>query len=334
MSKRILFPLTAVALLGCATAMAGPTFYGSIRTQIEYVDPDNVDGNFDRYLGVRDAYSRIGVKIEETVVEDWSLLAQLELPLDTGNLMHQDPYNHGVHERIYKLQLSGPLGTVWAGQSWMPYYNAIAAPMDQFSSYYSGFGTFTGFRMGDTISYATPVYQGVKVAAALSGDNGYNGSDRAQLAVSYKNEGLSVNAGIDNPDGADSSRIYGLAVSYALGPWRFAAKREFFDSDNDADVFGQDGSKASNLLVQYTSGNNTFRGMYADVDNYGERVFHAGWDHKYNDNLKVFLEYYSEEETVAIAGSGDTTSVGHAATNRADSGGKAVLTGIRYDFSL
>ena len=41
---------------------------------------------------------------------------------------------------------------------WMPYYNAIAYPVDMFSSYYSGFATYTTFRQGDTISYYTPSF--------------------------------------------------------------------------------------------------------------------------------------------------------------------------------
>ena len=144
-------------------------FYGSIRIQAEHVNPDNAPDNFNDYSGLRDAYSRVGLKLTQPLNDNWSTLFQVELPLDMRNMDVQDPWGQEEDIRILKLQLSGPYGSLWYGQDWMPYYNAIAYPVDYFSSYYSGFATFTTFRLEETISYASPSLHGFHVFSCLIG---------------------------------------------------------------------------------------------------------------------------------------------------------------------
>ncbi|MGB0723210.1 MAG: porin [Gammaproteobacteria bacterium] len=337
MYKRLLVPVTIASLLAPAAAMAeGISVYGSVRTQLEYVDPDNLAGQYDEYFGLRDAYSRVGVKFDHAINDDWSFLAKLELPVDTANVAIQDPYGHGTHERVYSLSVSSPYGTVWVGQDWMPFYNAITYPIDYFSSYYSGFATFTGFRMSDTLGYYSPKFNGFSFAGAHSKHNGYGGSDdRTQFTVSWAGDnGFGINGGVDNARGATDAKIYGLSATYTTGNWYLAAKHEWFDSNQTAAGFGQDDSNATNFLVQYTMGKNTFRGMVAQSDFFGESVLHVGWDHQYTDNLKVFAEAYYEEETAAISDARGTAQGGHVDSSPANSGGTAIMTGVRYDFSL
>jgi len=107
------------------------------------------------------------------------------------------------------------------------------------------------------------------------------------------------------------------------------AKYELYDSDID-DGYGEDGDTAANLYAAYTFGKNTVKAMIADVDHYGETVFHTGVDHQYNDDLKFFVEYYSEQETAAIT----TKRGGLEETCYACDGGYVVLAGLRYDFSI
>ena len=72
--------------------------------------------------------------------------------------------------------------------------------------------------------------------------------------------------------------------------------------------------------------------MLADVDGYGETVFHGGWDYQYRKDLKFFVEYYQEQETAAIANKGKTTVSGEG-YSPADSGGRALMVGMRFDIS-
>jgi predicted porin len=127
--------------------------YGSVRVQLEYVEPDNEAGNFDDYVDLRDAYSRVGLKVHHTFSQQWSALFQLEAPLDVANVDIHGPWDQDEDLRIFKLNLSTPAGDFSYGRGWMPYYNNIAYPVDYFSSYYSGFATFTTFRLDDTLSY-------------------------------------------------------------------------------------------------------------------------------------------------------------------------------------
>ena len=166
---------------------------------------------------------------------------------------------------------------------------------------------------------------------ASSEDNGDRNNHRNQYALSYNNDWLTLAAGIDDIGGAQDQKILGLSASYNNGAWYLATKYERFSSDISGNGWATDGTRAINALVQYTQGKHTIRAMVADVDNYGETIFHAGWDYLYQQNLKFFVEYYHEENTAAIADSGQTTS-GGINSDLADSGGQALALGIRFDF--
>jgi predicted porin len=213
----------------------------------------------------------------------------------------------------------------------MPYYNNIAYPVDYFSSYYSGFATFTTFRLNDTLSYTTPSFSGFQFSAATSKDNGANNESRNQFTASYTNNGFSFAAGIDDIGGADDTKIIGLSASYDNGPWYFATKYERFKSALEGSGWAADGTNVFNALVQYTTGKNTLRIMLADSDNYGEFILHAALDVQYSDKITLFLEYYQEQETAAISDRKQTTSYGSNSAP-SDSGGRSFVTGIRYDF--
>ena len=43
--------------------------YGSLRLQGEYVMPDNESENFNNYTALRDAYSRIGLKLVHSLTD-------------------------------------------------------------------------------------------------------------------------------------------------------------------------------------------------------------------------------------------------------------------------
>lgn len=177
-------------LLGASVllAVAQPTLalefdpYASLRVGVEAVSPDgNAD---DDYTGLRDAYSRVGVKFTQSVAEDWSVMAQLELPVDVVNLDFHSPYDQQDEVRIAKLQVTGPIGTLWYGRGWMAYYNAIAYPLDYFSSYYSGWATPTTFRRKQTLYYSSPSFSGFSFSAATTSDNGAESKNRNQYTVS------------------------------------------------------------------------------------------------------------------------------------------------------
>lgn len=321
----------------------GIDFYASLRTQVETVSPDRRDRQ-DRYTAVRDAYSRFGVKARHPLAAGLALTGELEFPVDSANLRIRDPYDqgdtgrpHGQQLRIARLGLQGRFGSLAYGQQWMPYYNVIAAPVDRFSSYYTGFATYTVFRVADTLAYSTPEYRGWSLAAAYAGSSGNKRSTsriddrRWQLAATYAAGNTRLAAAVDdrgNP-GHGHDRLLGLSVSHQVDNLYLALKYERFDTGNQRPgSFSRNGNQAVNVFGSYTMGKNTLKLMLANVDNYGGRIVHLGVDHALSDDLTVFAEFYREAGTAALS----RRRGGLADFDAGISGGHALAVGVRHDF--
>lgn len=340
----------AIGLAGClagtsAAAQDTPAvdFYASLRTQAEAVSPDR-DERLDSYVGVRDAYSRVGVKFDYPLGAELALTGQLELPVDSANFRMRDPYDqgdaqrpHGERIRLAHLGLRGSFGSLTYGQQWMPYYNAVAAPVDMFSTYYSGFATYTVFRVAQTLAYASPEFSGLSFSAAYTGSSGNARSTsridapRRQLAATYVIGDTRLAVGVDDRGdaGYGRNRIVGLSASHQAGNLYLAAKYERFDTGNrQPGSFSSDGNQALNLFGSYAMGKTTFKLMLARVEHYGDNIVHLGVDHQVSDALKVFAEYYREGSTAVLTprrGGLDDFDAGI-------SGGQALAVGIRVDF--
>ena len=340
----------ALGLAGClawsdaaAQDAPGVDFYASLRTQVEAVSPDR-DDRLDSYAGFRDAYSRVGVKIDYPLGADLALTGQLELPVDSANFRMRDPYDqgdagrpHGERIRLAQLGLRSKLGTVSYGQQWMPYYNAIAAPVDMFSTYYSGFATYTVFRVAQTLAYSTPEVAGFSLSAGYTGSSGNARSTsridarRRQITATYSFGDTRLAAGLDDRGdaGYGRNRLLGLSASHQAGNLYLAAKYERFDTGNgQPGSFSSDGNEAVNLFGSYAMGKTTFKLMLARVENYGDNIVHLGVDHQVSDDFKVFAEYYREGSTAVLTprrGGLDDFDAGIK-------GGQALAVGLRYDF--
>ncbi len=317
--------------------------YGSLRMQLESVHPGNSDP-WGSYVGLRDAYTRVGVKAEYRFTDDIAVFGQLELPFDTANFRVSDPYDQGgagrdhrQRIRIAQVGVRTNAGTLIGGQQWMPYYNAVAAPVDQFSSYYSGFATYTAFRIADTISYYSPSVHGFTLSGSYTSAAGNRRSTsriddrRIQAALSYALGDTRLAVGMDDrgDTGLGRDRVYGVSASHQAGPWYFAAKYEVFDTNNHTPgAFSRDGNEAFNVFGSYSTGPYTFKAMFARVQNYGGNIVHLGVDYQYNKSLKLFTEFYREGSTASIV----EKRGGLADLMSASQGGRAFLVGFRYDF--
>lgn len=327
LSRTILVTAIAGALLAPAVVAADPIefdFYGSLRLQYEAVSPDSASS----YTGFRDAYSRIGFNASAPLADGVDAFAQLELPLNLAIGEVTIPDDHTEDLRIARIGLSTDFGTFIYGQDWMPYYNAITFPIDMFSTYYSGFGTFTSFRLSDSVIYYSPDFNGLSFGASYTSN--WNGDDdRYQLTASYNFGNTVISAGIDDRNDDDSIRFWGVSLMHTIDNLYIGAKLEYAESDKDAG-FGADGDTAANLYAGYTMGPNVIKAMVAEVDNFGGTIFHLGIDHNYTDRLAFFAEYYNEDEGAAIprvkARDGDPNVVGTA------DGGDVFAIGARYSF--
>ena len=306
------------------------SFYASLRVQAEAVDPNG--STVDDYTGFRDAYSRIGVSANHDLTENLNIYGKLELPVDVANAQIQDPFDQSEEIRVAKIGVKGAFGDISYGQMWLPYYNAIAYPVDMFSSYYSGFATFTSFRKDGTVSYYTPSFAGFSAGASYSSEAGAakasgRSDSRTQATISYTNDGLTLSGGLDDLGGTNDAKIWGASVMWQATDALFVgAKYEEHDSDVSVG-YGADGDTAANLYAGYTIGKTTLKAMVANVDNYGDDILHLGVDHQYNEDLKFFVEYYREDEAAAIVKRRDGGFCEDC------QGGDALMVGLRYDFA-
>lgn len=320
----------------------GITPYASLRMQAESVHPDS-GATYDGYESLRDAYSRFGLKGHYNINRNAALFAQVELPFDSANFAIRDPYDqggsgrsHGERFRLAYVGARSHLGTLTFGQQWMPYYNAIAAPVDMFSSYYSGFATYTVFRVRETLAYVSPTWNGFSFSAGYATHDGNKKSTsriddhRIQATASYTHGDTTVALGVDDRGHEESkkNRIYGGSLSHRYGKAYFGAKYEYFDTDNQtSNEFSSDGNRAVNLFASYTFGKNTAKLMLANVENYGDNIVHLGLDHQLTKQLKLFAEYYYEENSAAMT----KRRRGMEDIDWAGNGGQVFMVGVRYD---
>jgi len=271
----------------------GIDFYGSLRSQLETVNPDRA-GN---YTGVRDAYSRLGVNASYPIDASLMLTGHIELPVDTANTRLRDPYDQEEPIRIASIGVKGRLGALTYGQQWMPYYNAVAAPVDMFSSYYSGYATYTVFRVAKTLTYASPEHAGLSLGAAYSPSSGNRRStsridDRRWQAVAIYTRGdTRLAEGIDDcgDAGYGSNRVLGATLSHQADALYLAIKYEAFKTGNrQAGSFSSDGNRTVNLYGHYTLGKSTIKLMLAKVENYGDEIIHLGIDYAMSSQCKLF----------------------------------------------
>lgn len=334
------FVLAAASCMYCTGLAAQDTpavdAYGSLRTQAERVSPARHD-RLRPYTSFRDAYSRLGVNVDAPLGAGLALIGQLEIPVDSANARLRDPYDQEEPIRIARIGVRGGFGSLIYGQQWMPYYNAIAAPVDKFSSYYSGYATYTVFRVAKTIAYASPERAGFSFAAAYSGSSGNRRSTsridarRWQATASYTRGNTRIAAGIDDRGeaGYGRNRLVGLSVTHQADKLYLALKYELFDTGNrQPGGFSSDGNRSVNLFGSYVLGNSTVKLMLAKVDNYGDKIVHLGIDYTLSDQHKLFAEYYHEAETAALSSSRG----GLADVDAGIRGGHALAVGLRYDF--
>lgn len=336
------FGLLAMTLPMTVMAELSVTPYGSLRLQTEVVSVDQaVAGEDDSYVGIRDAYSHIGVKAAYPAGAGWNLGAKLEFPINLQTLNAEDPsYFEGFYKdnnapRTGKVTAShDQLGTLSYGMQWLAYYNTIGYPVDYFSTFYGGFATYSTFRR-EALTYSTPSWQGLKLTASLvdmtTQDDSY--LDTSQVALSFNRDNFSAGLAYeDQPQ--DGPSLLGVSAAYKMGQWRIASKVEQFRTQGA----NSDDPIVKNLYLSYQLNQYTFKGMVAngDKDNSGSAFFtgnsyQLGVDYHYTPNFKVFMEYFYEQNSYAIY-KPNAKSFDNLATYGSESNGRALSLGVRYDF--
>lgn len=305
--------------------------YASLRAQIEAVSVEEaVDGEDDSFIGIRDAFSRFGLRADYALGEGNQLGAQLEIPFNMANFNAEDAsFFDDNSVRIAKMTADGEWGSAWLGKGWLPYYNNVAYPVDLFSSFYSGWATYARFREY-AAAYSTPPFHGLTLtAAAIRLDP--SKEDGSHYVASYTAGAYTLAYAYEDMDSDNASNngdTHGLTLSFSRGPFYLALKGEEHMPEVGADAV------IKNLYASYTFNRYTFKGMVADADDGywapGTSV-HFGVDFQYRDSVLFFAEYFAEEKSYAILKT-DADFYDPLAPYSEDSDGQALLIGARYDF--
>ena len=312
--------------------------FGTISTQLESVSPDT-KANTD-YTNLRDAYTRVAVKLGHELDNGVRASALLELPFDTANMELNNSFDQGRDvfdstQRLAYMQFDLPTyGSILLGRGWEPYYSSVSGSVDLFNSYYRGYATYSVLRVDQAIIYSSPDFDGLNFSLMHShktGNKKNNGryDDRNQLAISYTLGATKVGFGYTDSGGVQNQGLYGVSVSQKIQNFYIAAKYERQHSDiSNKNVFGHNGDEAINLAVEYSSGLHAFKSHIARVDNFGGNIFHLGYDYQYAKNVTLFAEYYQEQNGAAISAEkkGFSDTYWHE-------GGSALLIGFSFDFS-
>ncbi|MDB2705714.1 porin [Pseudomonadota bacterium] len=325
--------------------------YGSLRLQGEYVSADEVRaGEDDSYSGLRDAYSRFGIKASTSISNDITLAAKLEVPFNLAKLRVQDPtFFDGFYKdsssnapRIYQVTASSKTyGSINFGKQWLAYYNNITYPVDYFSSFYSGYATYSTFRR-EALTYTSPTFSGfsgVISGVDLTDANGTNYLDTMQYAASYAKGPITFAVAYQDTHD-DRANLIGVSASYTTGPWRFASKVEQLQS-NSSVVENKDPT-LFNVYGSYTVNKWTIKAMYANGDGKegkngeGDAFFigdsyQLGVDYQYDDKIKFFAEYFYEQNSYAIY-TPNSKSFEPLANYQTEANGNAFSLGARFDF--
>lgn len=325
----------AIAMGAPASLLASVNIdlYGSARMQAEAVSPDSnanyASGGNDSYIGVRDAYSRIGLNATWQATHNLQLFGQLEIPFDMANFEVQDPYDDRRDLRVAQVGIKTDQGSLAYGQMWLPFYNAISYKVDRFSTYYSGYATLAYFRAYNAVSYYSPDYDGLSFGAGVVMKDTSDQADtfddnRYQLTGTYNKNGTDLSVGLEQVDNDSDEQLLGMALGQQIDQLYVGVKFE------QRSVKGADNQNVTNLYADYQLNKYTFKAMVAEVEGYGEQIVHIGADYQYSKNFKTFIELYQQEESNAIsnrkAGSAGVFADGLVG------GGNAVAAGFRYDF--
>lgn len=321
--------LTAALCLSTAQAFAADgdvnlNLYGSWRLHLNAATVDEASGGQDNsYIGLSDAYSRIGAKASVSL-GGTVVTGKIELGLNTADLKLGDPAFFDDEDlRIKSVTASGDWGTLVAGKDWLPYYNNVGYPVDYFSSIFAGYSTYAFFRENQ-LTYVTPDMGGFK--GSLSRIKRTSGGPRGwHYTASYAKDGFTVAAGMEDMD-RDVADTYGASASLTRGAWYGALKYE--NNDEAGEIY--------NAFAQYNRGKLTYKAGIGLGDQYAGDSYHIGIDYQARETFKLFSEVYSEQKNYAILSDDAQRASDYfgAGGFGARQNGKVMLVGFRFDFDV
>ncbi|MGM0516522.1 MAG: porin, partial [Pseudomonadota bacterium] len=276
MKKNIIAMAVAAAVAAPAAAMADTTLYGKVHASYDFWGGDTADNN-DYSLSSNS--SRIGIKGQEAISDNLSLVYQWESTVDFGG----DGSGIGSGPRNTFIGFAGNWGTAIAGRHDTPYksvgrkydlfgdtigdsrsiirgraavgiVNAAIEDFDPTLDTAPNAASDWDLRTNNTVAYVTPNMGGFQATLAYVSDwsnDLNNDNDAYSISAGYEIAGFTIDAAYELHNAGDA----------VTGPIQASADAAGLDVDISDD------SSAYRIGAGYTMGGFKVVGLYQNIDN-------------------------------------------------------------------
>lgn len=290
--------LIALALVAGFAQANETTLYGRVVSEVQYTKPANVKGAAD-VVG----YARFGIKGNEDLNAGLKAIYQMEFNYNFNSYDSKTKTYNAVNAgRLSEVRqgyvgLQGNFGTIKLGKQ--SSVHSLFTGKADYSNAFGGKWNDGTTRLANAISYASPDFSGVTVAAAavLEGKNTtriVDGSDSRsatafEVGAQYAANGLEVAATYTQADKVSGSdKFYAASAAYNADVFGVAFDYErHFNKDNYFALAGQ---------YKFTEQDRVYAGVKMISPKAGEDNYfgHLGYEHKLSKRTKTWVEVGGE----------------------------------------
>ena len=307
MKKNIIAMAVAAAVAAPAAAMADTTLYGKIHASYDFWGGDNADSS-DYSLSSNS--SRIGIKGQEAISDNLSLVYQWESGVDFGG----NGSGIGDTPRNTFVGFTGNWGTAIAGRHDTP-FKKVGRKYDLFGDTVGDARSITRLRdaglddwdrrTNNTVAYVTPNLGGFQATLAYVSDwdsSLNNDNDAYSVSAGYEIAGFMIDAAYEQHNldttGTDSSDAYRVGAGYKMGGIKLVGLYQSnsdlsFVDGADVDMWGLGGA--------YSFGKSTVKAQWYQRDEIDgttdtdDDMWAIGYDYKMSKQTSLYAAYASME---------------------------------------
>lgn len=286
MNKHILMGLIATAVSSPVLSESNNTIYGSLRLAAY--------GGDDKALDVTNDYSRIGLKgSSDTDFEGIKALYQFEAGVNGQDPSQNASQNEGqLVSRLTWVGLEGGFGTLKVGQQWSILYNLVTGAAEMTIS--TSAETQPSFRVDSAVTYYSPVFSGLHVAASTYADTDDTSSDQADhysAAARYTADAITLAAGFDRAADPHAEDVSAFSLTYHQDAITIIAVLEHMKTDQpDAES-----RRPYELAGSYTVENSTLIATAYKQDRNNESGINLEYQNTIGEKSMVYASVQSDQ---------------------------------------
>lgn len=298
MAKRHILAVLSTAvgvagMLAVSLAQADLSTYISIRTGLQQVDDDGIDGDS---WNVENEASRFGFKGSVDIGGGRAMVGRYEFGVDSAQADVQD--NNRL-SYIGVKGLAGGAGWLYIGRQWSPYYNYVGGVADLYNAVgvnltpstvrisraviYGHSGDNYGFEIGGQFTDDCP--------AVCPAGTSEEDPESWNIAGNFKAGPVTIGVGIITDELATEQDVTGVTASLDIGENGYLVVAIESEDANALVPLAED-EDTTTVIYEHKSGKNRFRVSLESQDNGVDLDGTAlGWEHKMTDNSRVWIEY-------------------------------------------